>query len=269
MQFNPDLLLQSEGSQELLDGIRQRLESGAEYHVPVSVLGLLIEDFSRNKLSEIERIRLLERARTIVGRCIRQEKSARRRMTDVVYWIDSYCFIVLYNADRQNYLIPLGRIVEALRQEAFAALSMAAGMGYKRNIVIGSATWQPSHGMITPMAMIGRVVEALVMAHASPRPDSYARLRIAPSSHDDIKLYEYGWDEGFVLSGPEVLEKARAAAAPAAQPASSKTKAADTKRLGTAKPAKPPKPPEAPPLKGHPDIRIIKQKTKRWWEFWK
>ena len=268
MQFNPDLLLQSEGSQELLDGIRERLESGAEYQVPVSVLGLIIEDMSRNKLSDIERIRLLERARTIVGRSIRKEKSERRRMTDVVFWIDSYCFIVLYNADRKNYLIPLGRIVEALRQEAFAAISMAGNIGYKRNIVIGSATWQPAHGMITPMAMIGRVVEALVMAHASPRSDSYARLRISPSSHDDIKLYEYGWDEGFVLSGPEVLQKAREAEAPPAppDPKKKKKKAAVTQRMGTAEQAQLK---EEPLRKAHPDIRIIKPKTKSWWQFWK
>lgn len=264
MQFNPDLLLQSEGSQELLNGIRERLESGAEYQVAVSVLGLVIEDFSNNRLMSAERSRLLDRARVIVNRSIRREKSERRRMTDVVFWIDSYCFIVLYNADRKNYLVPLGRIVESLRQEAFAAIAMAGNLSYKRNIIIGSATWLPTHGMITPMAMIGRVVEAMVMAYASPRPDTYARLHIAQSSHDQIKLYEYGWDEGFVLSGPGVLEKAREAEAPPPEP--KKKNAQTTKRLGTAKQEAPK---QEPVLKAHPDIRIIKQKTKSWWQFWK
>ncbi|GEM_PF-2323382 len=261
MQFNPELLLKSEESGRLLDEIRERLAQASYYLAPVTVLGLYVEDFTTVRLSDSEKARLRDRTRMIVERSIRREKAEQRKVTDIVIFIEPFYFIVLYNANRQSYLIPLGRIVESLRHEAFATIGVAGAPDYKRNIVIGGSTWLPSSGAILPEALFGRTVEAMMMAFASPQPDSYDRLQISKSHNDSVKLHEYGWDEGFVLSGPGVIAKARVAAEKAERAAADQAEAVATRPARTSGTS------QKPPVVSGEGIRIYV--PKRWWEFWK
>ncbi|MNR88755.1 hypothetical protein D3C72_197050 [compost metagenome] len=240
MQLNPDLLLASEGSPELLSGVSERLDAASHWLAPLTIVGFSIEDQGLDGKIPPERLaKMTAHAERLILRSVRSEATQRRRVTDALFRVGSVLFLVLYNADRKNYLVPLARIIEMLRQEAYSVLG-TTGAAYRRRIVIGSATWLPKHGMLSAEAAVGRVLEAMTMAQILPATEeAYTRLGIASSSADEIRLHEYGWDEAlFQLE----VEKAKAPQASGGRPA--EKKAADRKP-GPKAPARKP-----------------------WWKFW-
>lgn len=257
MQLNPDILLASEESPQLLSGIAERLDAAAHWLAPLSIIGFTIEDEGlEGKISPERLEKMIAHAERLIVRSVRTEPSARRRVTDAHFRVGPVHFLVLYNADRQSYLIPLTRIIEALRQEAYSVLGQT-GAAYKRRIVIGSATWLPKHGMLTPEAAVGRVLEAMTMARILPvTGEVYARLGLTPSSSDEIRLHEYGWDEALYqleLSKVEKTDKPEAAAPKrnASTRASNERSKSAAGTKGNRKEAAAPKP------------------KRPWWQFWK
>ncbi len=256
MQLNPDILLATEGSPELLSGVSERLDAAAHWLAPLSVIGFTIEDQGLDGKIPPERLaKMASHAERLIKRSVRSEATEKRRVTDALFRVGPVLFLVLYNADRQNYLVPLARIIEALRQEAYSVLG-STGAAYRRRIVIGSATWLPKHGMLSAEAAVGRVIEAMTMAQILPATEeAYTRLGITASASDEIRLNEYGWDEAlFQLQ----LEKAQAPEPPGgrgARAVSAESRGAEKKKspaqkAGRSAPAKPPAP-------------------KPWWQFWK
>ncbi|MNK66221.1 hypothetical protein D3C87_855370 [compost metagenome] len=244
MQLNPDLLLASEGSPELLSGVSERLDAASHWLAPLTIVGFSIEDQGLDGKIPPERLaKMTAHAERLILRSVRSEATQRRRVTDALFRVGSVLFLVLYNADRKNYLVPLARIIEMLRQEAYSVLG-TTGAAYRRRIVIGSATWLPKHGMLSAEAAVGRVLEAMTMAQILPATEeAYTRLGIASSSADEIRLHEYGWDEAlFQLE----VEKAKAPQASGGRPAEKK---AVDRKPGPKAPAKAPA-------------------RKPWWKFW-
>ena len=223
MQLNPDLLLASEGSPELLSGVSERLDAAAHWLAPLTIVGFSIEDQGLDGKIPPERLaKMTAHAERLILRSVRSEATQRRRVTDALFRVGSVLFLVLYNADRKNHLVPLARIIEMLRQEAYSVLG-TTGAAYRRRIVIGSATWVPKHGMLSAEAAVGRVLEAMTMAQILPATEeAYTRLGIASSSSDEIRLHEYGWDEALFqlevekAKAPQAAEK-RAAGKPGAK----------------------------------------------------
>lgn len=256
MQLNPDIFLANEGSPELLSGVSERLEAAAHWLAPLSIIGFTIEDQGLDGKIPPERLaKMAAHAERLIKRSVRSEATEKRRVTDALFRVGSVLFLVLYNADRQNYLVPLARIIDALRQEAYSVLGSTTS--YRRRIVIGSATWLPKHGMLSAEAAVGRVLEAMTMAQILPATEeAYTRLGIMASGSDEIRLHEYGWDEAlFQLQ----LEKAQAPEAPGSAGRGSKAASADRRgaekkspaqKTGRSAPAKPPA-------------------RKPWWQFWK
>ncbi|MNK99109.1 hypothetical protein D3C87_1194900 [compost metagenome] len=245
MRFNPDLLLAFEGSPELLGGLSKRLNAAAHRLAPLTVVGLSIEDQGLDGKIPPERFaKMNAHAERLILRSVRSEATEKRRVTDTLFRAGSIFFLVLYNADRKSYLIPLRRIIEMLRQEAYSVLSMT-GASYHRRIVIGSATWLPKHGQISAETAIGRVLEAMTMAQILPITEEvYARLGIASSSSEEIRLHEYLWDEALFQLMPEKVKSPQAAKA--SRGSSAEKKPAGLKRVT---PAKVPT-------------------RKAWWKFW-
>lgn len=258
MQLNPDLLFTSEGSAELLSGVSERLEAAAHWLAPISIIGFTIEDIGIDgRISQERLAKMKDHAERLIQGAVRSEHSNRRRVTDALFRVGPMYVVVLYNANRENYLVPLSRIIERLREEAFAVLG-TTGASYRRRIVIGAATWLPKHGMLSAEAAMGRVLEAMVMAQIMPPSgEAYVRLGLAPSSSDEIRLNEYGWDEalyeleqlkGKLGTPSDTAEKPREGRKGEARPASKQGGKASKRAAASAKPAKPPKP---------------------WWQFWK
>jgi len=251
MQLNPDILLASEGSPELLSGVSERLESAAHWLSPLTIVGFSIVDQGLDGKIPPERLaKMTAHAERLILRSVRSEATERRRVTDALFRVGSVLFLVLYNADRQNYLVPLARIIEMLRQEAYSTLG-ATGAAYRRRIVIGSATWLPKHGMLTAEAAVGRVLEAMTMAQILPvTEETYTRLGIASSSTDELRLHEYGWDEALFQLEQEKA-KAPQGAASGASAGEKKASAQASRRSATAK---------AAPARS--------AARKPWWKFW-
>ncbi len=231
MLLNPEILLATEGSPELLSGVSERLEAAAHWLAPLSIIGFTIEDLGLDGRIPQERLaRMQDHAQRLILGAVRSEQSGRRRVTDALFRVGSMYFVVLYNANRENYLVPLARIIEMLRQEAYAVLG-TTGASYRRRIVIGAATWMPRHGALSAEAAVGRVLEAMMMAHVMPPTDeAYTRLGIASSSSDEIRLNEYGWDEA--LYELEQLKGKLGPAPDSGEPASKGQKAAGQKPEG-------------------------------------
>lgn len=274
MQLNPDILFASEEAPALLSGVSERLEAAAHWLAPLSIIGFTIEDIGLDGRIPQDRLeRMKEHSRRVISSAVRSEESNRRRVTDGLYRVGSMYFVVLYNANRENYLVPLVRIIERLRQEAFAVLG-TTGASYRRRIVIGAATWLPKHGMLSPEAAIGRVLEAMMMAQVMPvSGDVYVRLGLAPSSSDEVRLHEYGWDEA--LYELEQL-KGKLGAAPEAP-----EKAPEPRKAAAKAPEKP-KPPKGIKTTGSKATtvtsttkrtatrdQLVAKPSRPWWQFWK
>jgi len=273
VQLNPDLLFASEGSPELLSGVAERLEAAAHWLAPLSIIGFTIEDVGLDGRIPQDRLdRMKDHARRVILGAVRSEENGRRRVTDALFRVGSMYFVVLYNANRENYLVPLVRIIERLRQEAYAVLG-TTGASYRRRIVIGAATWLPKHGMLSPEAAIGRVLEAMMMAHVLPPSDeAYARLGIVSSSSDEIRLHEYGWDEalyeleqlkgklGAAADAAEKAPEARKAAAKTTEKPKASSAIKVTAKASTTKPAG---------KKAATRDQLVAQPSKPWWQFWK
>lgn len=193
MALNPDLILRSAEAQEFLSAVQERLALAEGQGAALSIVGLRIEDHGGTaQLPAETRERLLTRAQTLIKRAVRVENDARRRVTDAVFHLEDVFFVVLFSANERTYLVPVGRIIESLRQEVYHTGSMA-GVTYTRTLFVGSYTWLPSHGQLTPEMVLGRVLEASLMAGVQPQPDPHTRLGLNVSPFDEIKLYEYPW----------------------------------------------------------------------------
>jgi hypothetical protein len=194
---NLDQLLASPQFAEVvarLDALRLLAQERA---FPLTLVALTIRNTTTNDepLPDEVQARLLKRAEKLIGHAVRSRSEPDRyedRLPDAVFLVDGTFFLVLVNAPRQHYLKPLGRIIAQLRDEAAHAADTVL-FNYKGSLSIASAAWIPTAPVPTAV-LIGKVLEATVMVQAAPQPDTYQRLGLLPSPHDEIHLYEYPWD---------------------------------------------------------------------------
>lgn len=249
--LNPEQIVHAAGEQVIVE-LKRRMELCAEYMASITLAGLYVEDRAVGGLvfADDLRQRLLSRAQTSITRAIRTETDQRRRVTDAVYRVDPLFLVVLSNADKATQLIPIGRIIEGLRQEIYSA-STVAGTPYRRDVMVGTAVWSPRQGFAKPEALIGKVIEAVMMAALSPMPNGYERLGLAESSLDQLKLYEYPWDEATdkIADTPPP--------APAPVPVVERQVAAAPKR------------PKPQPTPDSGEIKVYSEDKKPIWQFWK
>lgn len=192
LAISPGMLLESEGAHEYAHGVQERLDHCADYYLPFTLVGIYLDDVpigTGSLLNTDLRSQLFVRAKTLIQRSVRSTINERRKMTDGLYRIDPLYVVALCNADRTNHLIPVGRIIEALRQASMIN-ELNGRSTFRRRIVVGTVSMDPRQGMRTIPDLTERLVEAVYKAIEAPHPDACERMRIGKSMHDEILYHD-------------------------------------------------------------------------------
>lgn len=186
------MLLDAPGADFYGAGLQERLDHCSDYFLPLTLVGIYIDDVplgTGSLLTPDLRSQLLQRAKTVIQRSVRSTPNERRKMTDAIFRLDPLYVVVLPNADRTNHLIPVGRIIEALRQASMIN-EVNGRSAFRRRMVVGSVTLDPRQGGARVPELTERMVEAVHKAVEEPRADAYQRLRLGVSIHDEILYHD-------------------------------------------------------------------------------
>lgn len=197
LAVSPGMLLEAEGSAEYVQSVQERLDHCADYYLPFTLVGIYIDDVpigTGSLLTSDLRTQLFNRAKSLIQRSVRSTPNERRKFTDALFRLDPLYVVALCNADRETHLIPVGRILEALRQASMIS-EVNGRAAFRRRIVVGTVTLDARQGGVRPAQLTERLVEAVYKALEAPRDDVYERMRIGKSMHDEILYHDLPWAE--------------------------------------------------------------------------
>jgi len=197
LAISPAMLLEAEGADQYTQGLKERLNHCADYYLPFTLVGIYIDDVplgTGSLLTTDLRTQLFNRAKTLIQRSVRSTPNERRKFTDGLYRLDPLYVVALCNADRTTHLIPVGRILEALRQASMIS-ELNGRSTFRRRIVVGTVSLDPRQGVARIPELTERLVEAVLKAAEAPHPDACERMRIGKSMHDEILYHDLGWVE--------------------------------------------------------------------------
>ncbi|HEY9856916.1 MAG TPA: hypothetical protein V6D05_14325 [Stenomitos sp.] len=197
LAMSPGMLLEAPGADLYAQGVQERLDHCADYYLPFTLVGIFLDDLplgTGSLLTPDLRAQLFTRAKSLIQRSVRSTPNERRKITDGLYRLDPLYVVALCNADRSTHLIPVGRMIEALRQASLIH-ELNGRTAFRRRIVVGTVSLDPRQGGVRLADLTERLVEAVMKAAEAPLPDACERMRIGRSIHDEILYHDLGWAE--------------------------------------------------------------------------
>lgn len=188
----------------VLSRLREELELGNRHGVGMAFVIIEIDDTVPEREGEIIRERLMHRAVTAAQRSTRQERSLTRKVADFIVRLDQYMFISLGAVSSGSLRIPLGRVVNQMRNELYATPDIHS-MRLRRRLSMGVAHWLPEVGFITEQMMFAKAWQAFAQAKESGGlADPAGFLGLAPSNLDLMQIQVYDW--GTAQIGPKARQ---------------------------------------------------------------
>lgn len=192
LALSPGMLLEAPGADLYTQGVQERLIHCSDYYLPFTLVGIYIDDVpmgTGSLLTTDLRTQLFNRAKTLIQRSVRSTVNERRKVTDGLYRLDPLYVVALCNADRQTHLIPVGRIIEALRQASMIN-ELNGRSAFRRRIVVGTVSMDPRLGGVRVPELTERLVESVQKAVEAPHADACERMRIGKSMYDEILYHD-------------------------------------------------------------------------------
>lgn len=199
------------GFPAMLARLREELELGNRHLAGMAFVIVEIDDTVPEREGRIIRERLFKRALSATQRSIRLERGLTRKVADFVMPLDNYLFISLGAVSSGTLRVPLGRLVNQMRNELYATPDIHA-MRLRRRLTMGVAHWLPEVGFITEQVMFAKAWQAFLQAKESGGlADPSGFLGLSASNLDVMQIQVYDWGHAPIDSKDQAVAPARPA----------------------------------------------------------